>query len=739
MFVETTPPQSETHIRRVVEEALRRGSTVLPEAEAKGVLKLFGIDTPRGRVVTDIDAAPADLEAPLVLKAVSPTLVHKSDAGGVRVRLGRDQLAAAAARMRVDLAQAGHALDGFLVEESAPAGQEVVVGAVRTPGVGWTVMVGLGGVFVEVLRDVAFGVAPLTADQIIDMLSELRGLPLLTGHRGSAPVDLDALVELIARLAGSGGLLESLPAEITEIDLNPVIVSVFGAMAVDARFVVKPAGGDIEADRAAGTSGASFDRLFNPRTVAVLGASGQGLNGANLFIRNLIGNGFDGRVVPVHPSAGVIEGLPVAASLAEVDGEIDYAFVALPAARVTGALAEGGGRVRFAQVISSGFAETADGAGLERVLVDTMRSLGTRVVGPNCLGTHSSAGRLTFVPGAPVTPGSVAVISQSGGLSVDILRLGAARGIAFHSVTSIGNGSDVTAAELLEYLLDLPETRVVGLYLESLSAGREVLDLLAGRHASKPIVLLVGGRTPDGARAAESHTGALSGNHRLWPAIARQAGAELVDSLGDFINVLLAMDTADLEIAPAGFDAVLFGNGGGASVLGADALRRNGLSTPRLPDEAIARLDGLGLPPGNGLLNPIDVPAGTLAVNGGAITEDILTVILESSHPAVVISHLNVGIIQRNLGETHGDVTGRAIESIARARDAAKNASHHFLVLKTDGEADTEARIRDYRARDHGIPVFPTFEDAAVAAGALLRHQARTLRTRERAGEAERS
>ena len=201
--------------------------------------------------------------------------------------------------------------------------------------------------------------------------------------------------------------------------------------------------------------------------------SAKGTNGGTLFIRNLLGYGFPGTIVPIHPSAESIEGIAAVPSLAEA-GDIDYAYVALPSGAVAEALAAAEGRVRFAQVISSGFAETDEGVELERDLVTRMRALGTRVIGPNCLGTHSTRGRITFVPDAPKEVGGVAVLSQSGGLSVDILRLGEARGVAFHSVTSIGNSADLTAAEMLEHLLDSPDTRVVGLYLESLASGREI-------------------------------------------------------------------------------------------------------------------------------------------------------------------------------------------------------------------------------------------------------------------------
>lgn len=693
------------------------------EAEGKSLLSEFGIDTPQGVEIAVGQELPAHLRGLLVVKAISPTLIHKSDAGGVRVGVSMADLNDVAVQMSESLASFGHELEGLLVEEMVPAGHEIIVGAARAPGLGWTVMVGLGGVMVEVFEDVAFGLAPLSESQIRRMLKELRGMKILDGARGGIKADLQSLVTLISRLAGPEGLLASLPADVTEIDLNPVIVSDCRAVAVDARFVVR-SGDDAEPRPSSRTEDQDIDfsALFTPRRVAVLGASGKRPNMANRFIQNLIAGGYDGTIVPVNPTADIIEGLPAVRSLAEVAEPIDYAFVALPGARVAEALSHGTGRVRFAQVVSSGFGEVEDGKELEAELVQTVHEAGIRLIGPNCLGTHSSAGRLSFVPDAPLTPGTTAVVSQSGGLSVDVLRVGTLRGIDFHSVVSIGNSADVSAGELVTSHLANDDVQVIGLYLESMAVAREVLDVVCAAKTRKPMVLLAGGRTAEGSRAATSHTGALSGNHRMWPAIARQAGITLVDSLEDFATALHALSTLDLTNKPNGREAVLFGNGGGASVLGADALDRQGVATSPLPDSVITQLETLDVPPGNGFQNPIDVPAGTLAVKNGAIAEDILRIVLEGSEPAVLITHLNVGIIQRNLGATNGDVSGNIIDSIAKARDDSRPGTHQMLVLKTDGSDETEAMIKVYaqRARNNGIPVFPAFEDAAVAARAVL-------------------
>lgn len=725
MSIDVVASDLAASVMTAVDEARRSGSAMLPEPTAKQILRDFGIAVPHGVWLTPDDEVPSDVSGPLVLKAISPTLVHKSDAGGVKLNLAPGEVRRAADQMRAGLAAQGHEVTGFLLEQMAAPGQEFVVGAVRTPGVGWAVMIGLGGVFVEVLEDVAFGLAPLSRPQVHEMLSELKGKALLLGARGREAVDLEALVDVVMNVAGPEGLLEHLPEDITELDLNPIIASPTGAAAVDARFVLGgPPAQSHDQGEAAQSAGHDFARLFDPQVIAVLGASARGANGANLFIRNLQKFGYKGEIVPIHPQAEEIEGLKVVPSLADVPHIVDYAYVALPAARVADSLSQGKGRVRFAQVISSGFSETAEGVELERELVSAVREAGIRVIGPNCLGMHSTKACVSFLPDAPATPGSVAVVSQSGGLSVDILRLGDSRGIAFASVTSIGNGADVGAADLVEYHLDDPNTTVVGLYLESLSDGREVLDLLSRRGSSKPVVLLAGGRSAAGSRAASSHTGALSGNHRLWPALARQSGALLVDSLEQFVDTLQLFELSPADAGTGGNGIVLFGNGGGASVLAADSIERVDLTTPGVSTQTLAELDALNLPPGNGLANPIDTPGSTLLVDGGAVAGDILDVVLRHETPAAIISHFNVGILVRNLPPSAGDVTGVVIDSIARARDDANYACPHLLVLKTDGTVETDAQIRKYRAqaRAHGIPVFGDIDSASQALQSLLSH-----------------
>jgi len=717
-----------TGLRASIDEAVRANRTALTEHEAKQCLREEGIPVPRGRTAAPTEVTADGLTAPLVLKVVSPTLIHKSDSGGVVLGLAAADLPDAVEQLQERMTQGGHELTAYLVEEQASPGHELVLGAVRVDGVGWAVMVGLGGVFVELLEDVSFGVAPLDRGDVHAMLDALRGRPLLDGFRGTEPADVDAFVEIVHQLAGPGGLLERLPDEITALDLNPVIVSGEGAVVVDARFEVSALAAAAPAQPAAPT--VDLGRLLEPESIAVIGASATGTNMANLFLRNLTAYGYRGRVVAIHPSADRIDGVEVRPSLAEVDGSVDYVYVALPAAKVAAALEPGRQRVGFVQVVSSGFGETADGRGLERDLVGLCRSGGMRLLGPNCIGLHSTRGRVTFVDRAPTRPGPVSVISQSGGLSVDVLRHGERRGVGFRSVVSVGNSADLRPAELVEQFLDDDETRIIGLYLESLAAGREVLDVLRSRPYAKPVVLLAGGRTADGSQAAVTHTGALTGHHRLWPAIARQAGIVLVDSLHEFVDALAVLQYSDLAGVSGDRDVVLFGNGGGTSVLAADALERAGLRTPRLPDPAIDALENLGLPPGNGLANPIDAPAGTLMVDHGGVSEPIMATILSSGVPWAVISHINVGVMVSN-SSTEADVVEGLITGIVRARDASAHHCFHLLVLRSDGEPGTEARIAAYEqiAHEHGLPVFRELTEAAAAARCLQQAQQYARRT----------
>jgi len=206
------------------------------------VLANFGLTVPKSLLIHGAaEAVPAcaALRPPLALKVVSPDILHKSDAGGVKVGLGSAQEVEAAVRAMMKLPAIENArLDGFLLEEMAPAGQEIVIGGLRDAQFGPLVMVGLGGVFVEVLADVAFRICPITRQDAEEMLDELKGAALIRGARGRKPVSRAAIVDALLKVGGEDGLLMTHGEDIAEADINPLIVSEHGAVAVDARFIL---------------------------------------------------------------------------------------------------------------------------------------------------------------------------------------------------------------------------------------------------------------------------------------------------------------------------------------------------------------------------------------------------------------------------------------------------------------------------------------------------------------------
>jgi succinyl-CoA synthetase beta subunit len=230
----------------LIGEARSAGRASLDELNGKRLLTQFGVAVPKSVVVQPGEALAAKLaglEGPYVVKVMSQDILHKSDVGGVRVRMNDAAEVEAAIRdmlARPEIAQAR--LDGFLVEEMAPGGQELVIGALRDPQFGPLVMVGLGGIFVEVLKDVAFRICPIERIDAVEMLDELKGKALLDGARGQAAVSREAIVETLLKIGGEKGLLMSLGEDIAEADINPLIVSQHGAVAVDARFILTAQG-----------------------------------------------------------------------------------------------------------------------------------------------------------------------------------------------------------------------------------------------------------------------------------------------------------------------------------------------------------------------------------------------------------------------------------------------------------------------------------------------------------------
>ncbi|MBU6257469.1 MAG: acetate--CoA ligase family protein [Burkholderiales bacterium] len=708
--------------RQLIDQARRAGRAFLSEADGKRLLACFGIDVPPFVVATGPDGVAAQIAGiagPYAVKVLSPDILHKSDAGGVVLDAAgpegvRSAIAQIARQPRVRAAR----VDGYLVEAMCAPGVELVIGATRDRQFGPMIMVGLGGIFVEILHDVCFRLCPITRGDAAGMLDDLRGAPLLDGVRGRKAADRQAIVELLLKIGGENGLLMQLGDEIAELDLNPVIVHERGAVVADARVILAgeplatPGAGDAAAQGASVVD--RFMPLFQPRSVAVLGASTGTATIANTFLRRMKEFGYPGRLYPIHPKAAELEGLPAYPSLGETPEPVDYAYVAIGAQAIPDLLRQAAGRVRYAQVISSGFGEVAEGEALQAELVEAGRAGGVRILGPNCLGLYSPRGGVTFSAGAPRDPGVVGVVSQSGGLGTDIIKRGQWRGLRFSGLVTVGNSADIGPVDLLEFYLADPQTRVIGLYIEDIKDGRRCFDLLRSDRGAKPVVILRGGRSVQGRAAAASHTGALAGDGRAWEAVSRQTGCVMVDTVDAYIDTLLAFQCLDLAPRKPTRSVVLFGNGGGTSVLATDSFAECALNVAAFDAATLERLEALKLPPGTSVANPIDAPVATLQGEQGRVANRILEIVCESGRPDAIVMHINLAAF---VGRGGGDPVDNLIQAVVQVKQARPAGPHLMIVLRVDGSAELDDKRRHHRevARAAGIPVYDELVNAAQA------------------------
>ena len=435
------------------------------------------------------------------------------------------------------------------------------------------------------------------------MLSSIRASKLLDGVRGSAAVDKDALTSIIEKVSR---VVADFP-EISELDLNPVIATAGGAVAVDARialdFAPKPAHRRPPPDEIV----RAMNRIMKPDAVAVIGASAEAGKIGNSVMKNLINGGYEGKIYPIHPKAEEIEGIKVYRSVKDVEGDIDMAVFAIPAALVPGALIECGEKgIPGAVLIPSGFAETGNVAEQEEIQ-RIGEQYNIRLMGPNIYGFYYTHKNLcaTFCTAYTVR-GQVALSSQSGGIGMAIVGFSRSAEMGVSAIVGLGNKSDIDEDDLLTFFEQDENTQVIAQHFEDLKDGRAFAEVAKRVSKKKPIIALKAGRTQAGARAASSHTGALAGNDRVYDDILRSAGVIRAYALRDMLEYARAIPVLP---TPKGENVVIITGAGGSGVLLSDACVDGGLSLMQMPpdlDEAFRKF----IPPFGAAGNPVDITGG---------------------------------------------------------------------------------------------------------------------------------
>jgi len=443
--------------------------------------------------------------------------------------------------------------------------------------------------------------------------------------------------------------------------------------------------------------------LFEPASVAVIGASAESNKVGNIILGNIIESGFQGPLYPINPRYPEIMGLKCYPRVIDVPGPVEMAVVVVPAKFVLQVMEECGQKgVRAAVVISAGFKEVGlEGAKLERQLGEIAHRYGMRVVGPNCLGLVNTHHHLnaTFAQEAP-REGNIAISSQSGAICVVVLDWAANINIGFSKFISVGNKLDVDEGHLLEYLRDDPYTKVIGMYIEGTDRGREFLKQAELTTRVKPVIALKAGRTSSGAKAASSHTGAMSGSDKVYDAAMRQAGVVRVKNIEELFDLLQAFSTMPL---PEGEGVAIVTNAGGLGVMAADACSDNGLTLATFEAATIERLKQ-GLPPAASLYNPIDVVGDADA----ARYDHAIRTVMDDPNVACVVALL-----------APTDLVD--ISSVARTLTAFAGSSPKPIVTSFVGGKEMMAPIDMLKAA--GVPNYPSPERGIRALAAMVEHR----------------
>ena len=635
----------------------------------------------------------------VVLKAVSDEVVHKTDAGLVELKLSTsDAVRGAYERLDQKISELGLSDAGIVVQEMAPPGTDLFVGWNRDATFGPILIVGLGGVTVELFRDVARHPAPVTAEHAARMLDSLVSSRLLQGFRGAPAVDTAqfcGLVERVSRLAVEA-------PEIAELDLNPVRILPDGrCLVLDASAVVLP----VQESTPAAT-GPDLTALFRPRSIAVVGASRAPDRPGGKVIRALQRNGFGGPLYPVNPAGGEIEGLPVVRSIDEIVDTPDLVCIALPASASIAAVRECVARgVRAVMVFASGFGEVgAEGAALDAELRDAVAGSGTLLCGPNTIGIVSAHHKMaaTFsqaIDKFPDTPAGVCLVAQSGAVAGSLVSREISDGYSIGDWVTVGNQTDLDVADYISYLAGLDTTRSIAVFLEGVSDGSAFRRALhTARDAGIPVIVFKTGVTAAGQRAVASHSGALAGSQDAYRAVLEEAGAIQVEEMSQLLEV--ASTLADYP-TPRGRRAAVITTSGGAGSATADLLVLNDLDTAEFTEGTARALAGL-LPKFASVANPLDITAE------GAFTPGLFTEVIDV---VAVDPHVDAICIVLT------SITGNDAVRVANEIAAAKSRSN-VPILVTWLVARPLAEAGMTTLASSGIRVFT--EPARMAAA--LRH-----------------
>ena len=704
---------------------------VLSEYEAKVFLANYGVPVVSEKKAGDVQAAVSaarETGFPVVLKGLGAQLLHKTENRLVHLNLETEDAVKAAAKSIAE--SAGDRLEAFLVQPQIRGSREFVAGLFNDPQYGPVIMFGLGGIFAEALSDVAFRLAPLSEADAAEMITELRSSALIDAFRGEVPVNRDLLIQT---LVGLSRIAEE-RTDIKEIDINPLLIGPDGnPVAVDA-LVIKGGVAGVK-QHTEPVDPRAVGGLFYPRSVAFIGASGQIGKWGHILFTNAISGGYKGDIYLVNPKGGTIAGFPVYQSISEIPGPVDVGVVTIPAARVKGLIPEFQEKgIKNMLLIASGFSETGKaGAELEQELVAEARKAGIHIIGPNTMGISNPHINF-YCTGSHVRPkpGATSVVAQSGNMGQQLLAFAELQGVGIRGFCGSGNEAMITIEDFLDAFEVDELTDTVMLYIESVKNGRRFFESARRVGRKKPIVLLKGGQTEAGIKAASSHTGALASNNRVFNAVCRQSGIVKVEKPMDLLDLSAAFSSLPL---PSGNRVAIMTLGGGWGVVAADLCEAYGLVVPELDPGIIEAIDKI-LPPYWSRSNPIDLvgesdPSIPMTVMGALMKWDGCDAVINLgimgrrhlvSRLADSVRHSDptcpVEFLEK-INQAHGDFENKYITHIVSLMETYPKPVLGVSMLKDD----TDHTVYTLENRKYKGLFFPTPEQAVKSLSKMYEYR----------------
>lgn len=548
---------------------------------------------------------------PVVLKGMSKQITHKTEAGIVKIRIHNNedvQLQFREIEQNARQYNPNAILDGVLVQKMADPGIELIIGIKKDAIFGHCLVIGMGGTLVEVLNDFSLRVMPVTEQDVLEMVQQLKSKKILEGYRGQDGINIKQLISICMKL---NEVVKEHPV-IEELDLNPVIFSGEEATICDVRILMDHSSQPAVARR----SLEHVEKFLKPQSIAIVGASSNPKKNGGRLIKYLAENQYSGHVYPINPKADQIQGYKCFSSLLDIDEPIDVVCIIVAAQHVPEVMRQCQAKhIHNVIIYSSGFAEIGEeGQRLQQEIYNIAVEADIRIIGPNVIGVASPNDNIYMAFGSALdtkdkVKGGIAFISQSGAMGSALLSRAWENKIGFSRWVTVANEADLTAADFIEVFAEDEQTKVISVFMEGLQNVAAFEQAAAkALAANKPVLIYKTGESDIGKMAVQSHTGSIAGDNEVYEAAFKKHKVIRVEQIEDLIDMAVSLERQPL---PKGNRVGILTASGGACSIIADLCAKNGLEIPRLTTTADKIMNYI--PKFGSAINPVDVTAEVIA------------------------------------------------------------------------------------------------------------------------------